>query len=142
MAHIDAMIMKKVPKLFQVGKVGVLEGDAVPEPLTNVAERMKAVLRADGHLQPESGQYVVREVWVSEESPLATCYFARVITSEMIQESTTCKKPEPWQKPTRGSEPPSEELMTTKEVVKLFHMGAFAELDVSKKLTTSVSTQP
>ncbi|KAI0361646.1 hypothetical protein OH77DRAFT_1417912 [Trametes cingulata] len=126
---------EKIPKLFQIGKVGLLPNDGVPETLNLTGQRVKDLLRADGHLKPGSGQMVVRAMWVSEECEWAACYFARLITPEMIQEAST------WKKPVKDGEPPSDEPTTTADLIKLFDVGALMVPEMKKKLTIMVSTK-
>ncbi|KAI0365232.1 hypothetical protein BV20DRAFT_1038998 [Pilatotrama ljubarskyi] len=129
------MATEKIPKLFQIGKVGLLPNDSVPETLNITAERAKDLLRADGYLKPGSGQRVVRAMWVSEECQWATCYFARPITPEIIQEAST------WKHPVEDGEPPSDEPATTDDLIKLFDLGALMVPEMKKKLTIMVATK-
>ncbi|KAI0651836.1 hypothetical protein C8Q79DRAFT_61021 [Trametes meyenii] len=126
---------EKIPKLFQIGKVAVIEGDAIPESLTFTAEGTKKLLRAQGYLEPGSGQSVVRAMWVSEFSQWTTFYFARPILPEMIQEAAV------WKKPLKKNEPPTDKLASTEDLIELFNVGAVLVPEFRKKLTIMVSTR-
>lgn len=101
-----------VPHLFQINTIALLENELVPDTLNVTAERSKGLFREAGLLQPGSGQILVRAAWVSTKCPWATCYFARCITPEMIQEASA------WKRPVEEDEPPCDEPMTTEDLIK------------------------
>lgn len=103
---------EKVPKLFQIGKVVLLPNKSVPDTLNVTAQRTKEMMQGVGLFQPGSGHILVRGAWVSEECDWATCYFARCITPEMIQEASR------WKRSPEEGEPPSVEPMTLDYLIK------------------------
>lgn len=85
-------IPDRVPKLFQIVRVALLSNEQVPSGLNDVAQKVRGVWQGLGHLQPGSKQLLVRVMWVSEESPWATCYSPRLIMPAMIEELAKLKK--------------------------------------------------
>ncbi|KAI0335290.1 hypothetical protein GY45DRAFT_1366864 [Cubamyces sp. BRFM 1775] len=125
----------KVPKLFIIVKAALLPNGSVPKTLDDIADKTKAIYRAQGLLKPGSGDSVIRVVWVAEGTTGAACYCARIVNQALIENVATWKKPD-WEGDGYLDEP-----ISTADMIKGYNLMVMATPELKKKLTIMVSTK-